>query len=132
MSEPRNADALADFESRDAIAEPTDPADDFVPGNNRQPGLGQVAVDHVQIGTADAAGGYRHLYLSRAGFGIGYFGHFQGLARLRQNHRFHAFFAFSSVGPRSLPVMPAVRAKRIASSMLILQGSISLRGTSSV
>ncbi len=56
MRQPGNADPLADGEILDPGAEPLDQADHLVAGNDRQPRIGQLAVDDVQIGAADAAG----------------------------------------------------------------------------
>jgi hypothetical protein len=130
MAQPGYADAVADFEAFDRSAERADAADDFMAGNYRQFGLGQVAVDDVQVGAANAAGGNTDLDLLRTGFRIGQFHRFQGTAGLFENHRLHSFSTLGMSLP--LPVMPAVSAKRIASSMPILQGLMSLRGTSNV
>ena len=56
VRQPGNADPLADGEILDPGAEPLDQADHLVAGNDRQPRIGQLAVDDVQIGAADAAG----------------------------------------------------------------------------
>ena len=42
--------------SVDALARRLDPADDLVPRHDRQFGIGQLAVDDMQVGAADAAG----------------------------------------------------------------------------
>jgi peptide-methionine (S)-S-oxide reductase len=41
-----------DGEARNALSARGDAADDLVSGNDREPGVGQLAVDHVQIGAA--------------------------------------------------------------------------------
>ena len=56
-AEPRHADALAEREAADALADRRDAADDLVPRHDRQLGVLQLAIDDVQVGAADAAGG---------------------------------------------------------------------------
>jgi hypothetical protein len=64
VAEPRNADAIADHEALDAVAELGDETDDFMAGNQRKlRGINspasrasrQIAVDDMEIGPADAA-----------------------------------------------------------------------------
>ena len=52
-------------EARHARAERVDPADDLMAGNERQLRARQFAVDHVQVGAADAAGRDAHPDLAR-------------------------------------------------------------------
>jgi hypothetical protein len=54
MREPGYADARAHFKA-DPFADLIDAADNFVPWHNRQLGVGQFAVDDMQVGAADAA-----------------------------------------------------------------------------
>ena len=54
-AEPGDADALTLAESLDARAEGRNSPHDLVPRHDRKPGLGEIAVHHVEIGAADAA-----------------------------------------------------------------------------
>ena len=65
-AEPGNADPVADAEALRALAQRRDPADDLVAGHDRQRAL-KVAVDDMEIGPADAAGGDLDQQLARAG-----------------------------------------------------------------
>ena len=51
-----HADAFVQSKARHVFAQPRNTTDDLVARHNRQLGLRQFAVDHVQIGAADAAG----------------------------------------------------------------------------
>jgi hypothetical protein len=55
-AEPRHANARADRDAGHASADRGDATDNLVPGHDREFGIGKLAVDHVQIGAADAAG----------------------------------------------------------------------------
>src|SRR5438105_6953826 len=55
-AEPGHADPLADAELGTA-AERGDAADDLMPRDDREPRVGQFAVDEVQVGAAHAARG---------------------------------------------------------------------------
>jgi len=132
MPQPRNADAFADLEAVHSRTQCLHPADDFVTRNDGQFGFGQIAVDDVQIGAADAAGRYPDLHLSGSRQRLGQFHRLESATRALQHHGFHAACSRGRVTSVSLPVMPAVSAKRMASSMLILHGRIWVLGTSSV
>ena len=54
-AEPGDADALTLAESLDARAQGRNSAHDLVPRHDRKPGLGEVAVHHVEIGAANTA-----------------------------------------------------------------------------
>ena len=56
MAKPGNPDPLADFKSLNASSDPVDPADDFMAGNDRKPGIREFTVHHMQIRPAHAAG----------------------------------------------------------------------------
>ncbi len=47
MPEPGNTNAIANFEAFDRITKRADAADDFMPRDNRQFWLGQIAIDDV-------------------------------------------------------------------------------------
>ena len=64
VAEPRNADPVADREVGDAVAEPLDDADDFMARHERNFRVQQLAVDHVQVGSAHAAGPYADQHLA--------------------------------------------------------------------
>ena len=68
LAEPGHADARPGREI-DAIADRLDAADDLVAGNDRQLRIRQFAVDHVQVGAADAAGLDPHADLAAPGSG---------------------------------------------------------------
>ena len=53
-AEPGDADARAERQIN-AGAGRLDAADDLMPRNDRQLGIGEVAVDHMQVGAANAA-----------------------------------------------------------------------------
>ena len=86
-------------------------------GYDPEENLGRLARDLHRISTAAT---------SRQGRLEAVFGH-RALAVFEGDGA--AFSALGALLSLSLPVMPAVSAKRIASSMLILQGLTSLLGT---
>src|SRR5438309_283482 len=73
--QPAHADALArrkildikplDIKTVDSRTKRPHPPDDLVAGHDRQLRIGQLAIDHMQIGSADAAG--RDLHQDFAG-----------------------------------------------------------------
>ena len=54
-AEPWHAHALAELEPGDPRPDRCDPADDLVARHDGQGRIGQLAVDHVQIGATDSA-----------------------------------------------------------------------------
>src|SRR5690606_38818055 len=56
VAEPRDADALAEREARDAGAERVHTADDLVAGNDRPLRMLEVTVRDVEVGAAHATG----------------------------------------------------------------------------
>ena len=70
-AEPRDPDPLPGLEALRPLPRPLDGADDLVAGDERQLRLGQVAVDDVEVGAADAAGVHPHQHLPRPGLGVG-------------------------------------------------------------
>ncbi len=89
MAEPRHADALAQAQSHDVAADRIDPADDLVAGDDRHDGIGQLAVDDVQIGPADAAGGDAKADFTGSGKAVRKLRPFESLTELLQHHRMH-------------------------------------------
>ena len=57
MTEPRNANAIADAEMLDVGCHGLRAADNLVAGDDRQSWFGEVAVDNVQVGAANTASG---------------------------------------------------------------------------
>jgi hypothetical protein len=89
VGEPGNPDPFADGEAFDAGAEPLDETDDLVAGNDRQPLVGQLAVDHVQIGAANAAGLDADQHFGAPRRGLGPLFEDQRRADFSQRHRAH-------------------------------------------
>jgi len=56
-AKPGNADAHAEGQAFHAAANGIDTADNLMAGDDGQFGIGQIAVDDMEIGAADAAGG---------------------------------------------------------------------------
>jgi hypothetical protein len=55
MSQPGNADAVADAVCRDAFADEIDAADNLVAGDDRVSDGRKFSVDHMKVGSAYAA-----------------------------------------------------------------------------
>ena len=55
VAEPRNAHAHSNHQVVDRVSDRIDPSNNFVAGDQRQPGLWKFAVNDMQIGSADAA-----------------------------------------------------------------------------
>ena len=88
-AQPGNADAVANGEALSAGPEPDHNPGDLVPQNERQLGLGQIAVDDVQVGAADAAGVDLDQDLLRPGNGFGDIDQLERLALGFEDHRAH-------------------------------------------
>jgi hypothetical protein len=73
VPEPRNPDALAEPQVRDAGADRIDATDDLVAGNYRQQRMFKLAVDNMQVGSANAAGRNLDANFIRARFAVGKF-----------------------------------------------------------
>jgi hypothetical protein len=89
VAQPRDADAVPKSELIDAWTHSGDTADDFVAGDDRQARLGQVAIDDMQVGAADAAGSDLHKHLSGPGSRVGNGPVLQDQAGSVENHCFH-------------------------------------------
>ena len=70
-TQPRDAHPRARRESCDVRAERDDVADDLVAEDERELGIGQLAVGDVQVGAAYAARGDPEQHLVRPGSGLG-------------------------------------------------------------
>jgi hypothetical protein len=86
MAEPGCADADPKRE-RDPFARSLDATYDLMPRNDGQLGVGQLAVDDVQVGAADAAGMHAYQHFSGAGLGLRRVGEYQRIA-LHRGRRF--------------------------------------------
>ena len=80
-AQPGDADPLAHREPLGAGPAPVDPAHDLVAGHDVAAMGGQVALDHVQVGPAHAAGADPDPDLARSGLGIGPLAEHQRRAR---------------------------------------------------
>jgi len=88
-TEPWNTHSVADGESFNTIGNLLDVPDDLVPGNQRQLGIGQFAIDHMKIRPANCACGDTHKQLSLRRFWLWHIAQLQRVLRLFQNHRAH-------------------------------------------
>lgn len=64
VSQPRDAHSFAHTHAFHACTDGIDAPDDFVSGNDRHLRIGQLAIDHVQVGAAHATGADRDAYLA--------------------------------------------------------------------
>jgi len=71
MTEPRDADALANFQPFDISPKQVNPAHNFVPRNDWSFGVGKFAIHDMQICATDTAGRHLHPNLTRPGLRIG-------------------------------------------------------------
>jgi hypothetical protein len=74
---------------QNAGAERIDPADNLVARDDRHNGIGQFAIDDVQIGTTDTAGQDLDSNLARSWITIRNLGPFQRRSELFQDHCLH-------------------------------------------
>ena len=89
VAQPGDAHALTERQSLDTGAERIDAADDLMPGDDGHLGLRQLAVDDVQVGSTDPAGGDRDADLPRPRLAVRKFRPFERLADLVQHHGVH-------------------------------------------
>jgi hypothetical protein len=87
--EPGNAYAVAGLESLGAFAYCIDHTNDLVAWHERELGMRQFAIYHVQIGTADRAGADVNQYFTGSRPGLGEINCAEGLARGLQDHGSH-------------------------------------------
>ena len=104
VAEPGNADALAHLQPLDPGADRIDPADDLVARDDRHLRVGQFAIDDMQIGAADAAGGHLHANFARSGLRVGKLRPFERSLEFLQHHRMHGVLRFA--------MDPSVNARR--------------------
>ena len=89
MAEPGNADPVADREPADALAQCVNDTDDLVARDERQLRIGEIAVNHVQVGPADGAGFDPQSDLTRSRDRIGPILQDQLRPRSLKHHRAH-------------------------------------------
>src|SRR5206468_7138358 len=98
-AQPRDADALPPREPVHARADALDRADDLVAQDERQLGMRQLAVEHMQVGAAHATCLHGDKHLARAGLGGrgGAGAEPKGPTRRVEQHRSHAEKYFGQV-----------------------------------
>jgi hypothetical protein len=89
VAEPGDADTLADREAGDPLPHRGDPPDDLVAGHDRKLRVRQLAVDNMQIGTADAAGHDLDQDFAGRGRERAPLAHDQRRVRFLEHHRAH-------------------------------------------
>ena len=90
MAQPGNADALAERQPMNAVSQAFHQPDDLVSRDYGQGGIGEFAVDQMEIGAADGAGFDAQPYLSRPRLRIGHISKFEGPIGRLQHHSAHA------------------------------------------
>ena len=88
MAEPGDADARAGLEAH-AIAGRLDAADNLMSRHDGQLRVGQLAIDHVQIGATDAAGFDPNANLARSRRWVGPLLHAEPIMQPVQDHGAH-------------------------------------------
>ena len=89
MAKPRHADAAADSHRIDPSSNRIDNADDFVARNERQLGVGKIAVNDVEIGAADRTRFDFESYFPGQRRWFRLLRQHQLLSHFPQNHRLH-------------------------------------------
>jgi len=89
LAEPGDAPAVADGDALDARPHRIHTPDDLMAGNERAASLGQVAIDHMKVGAADAAGADPQPQLARGRLGIGASFRAQAGPGMIEHHREH-------------------------------------------
>ena len=127
-AEPRHADPVADREAVDLRPLLDDRTDDLVAEDERQLGIGKLAVDDMQIGAAHRAGAHRNQHLLRPRTRRGQFRRDQRPSRCRQQLRMHRLDLAtpglkSNASPRSIVPCAASRSmgfRSLAAGLLSL------------
>ena len=88
-AEPGDADTLADREPRRTFTHPTYQTHDLMTEHERQLGVGQLAVDDVEIGSTDRARLHIQADLSGSGLGSRKLGLAKKAAGTAEDHRAH-------------------------------------------
>src|SRR5262249_5234856 len=89
VAEPGDADAIPWPMRGHVAADEIDAADNLMAGDDRITDVGQFAVNHMQVRTADAAGTDLHPDLAVAGDRVRSLIHPQPRSRSGQHHRTH-------------------------------------------
>ncbi len=113
MAEPGHTDPRAKLEV-DAFARRLDAADNLVPRHDRQLGIGQLAVNDMQVGAAYAAGFDPNPNLPRSGRRIGPLLHRQPFAGPPEDHGAHDQMRPSGGAPRPCNRSPQKRVQAAA------------------
>jgi hypothetical protein len=124
-SQPRDSDAVANVKSLHSFAQPFDPADDFMAGNQGKFGLGQLAIDNVQIGPAYGTRSDAHEHFVRTGISNRHRTSDKWLARGLEDHRVHE--AFSRKRPKiatPAPLLIEETASLLENSEGVVRGAI--------
>ena len=107
-SQPRNSDAIAKLESLNSLAKPLDPTDDFMAGNQGKLWIGQLAIDNVQIGSADSTRRDTHEHFFWTRIPDGHRSSNKRPPRSLQDHRVHgSFFAQKAEDRNTWPLSPS-------------------------
>ena len=88
-SQPRNSDAIAKLELLNSLAKPLNPTDDFMAGNQGKLCIGQLAIDNMQIGSADSTRSDTHEHFAWTRISYRHRTSDQRPARSLQDHRVH-------------------------------------------
>lgn len=86
-SEPWDANAVPERETSTPRSNPLDRANDLMAGDQREDGVWQLAIDHVQVSAAHAACPDADQNLALLGLGDRHVGRAERSARLVQDHR---------------------------------------------
>ena len=124
-SQPRDSDAVANLKSLTASPSRLDPADDFMAGNQGKFGLGQLAIDNVQIGSAYGTRSDAHEHFVRTGISDRHRTSDKRLARGLEDHRVHG--AFSRKRPKiatPAPLLIEETASLLENSEGVVRGAI--------
>jgi hypothetical protein len=92
-SQPRDSDAVANVKTLHSFAKPLDSADNFMAGNQGKFGLGQLAIDNVQIGPAYRTRSDAHEHFVRTGISDRHRTSDKRPARGLEDHRVHEAFS---------------------------------------
>ena len=114
-AEPRDADAAAHGKAFDARPAGQHTRHDLMAGDQRQLGLAELAVDHVQVGAADRAGHHARQDLARSRGAVGQRAANERLARFLKHHREHRHHRPGNGCRSSMPVdagMTSAKSKR--------------------
>jgi hypothetical protein len=110
VTKPWDAHTLAHVQPLDPSSEPIDPANDFMARDDRYGRMRQFAIDDMQIGAANAAGGDLHPDFTRPWLTVRQLGPFKRSADFLQNHRLHGVLLKLAGNPVSTKTKDSKRA----------------------